>query len=72
MMKFLKIMMVVYPLVMIFTFGSTAVYFRQEAIETCNKKKDCYSFDMQFRGEALFFTLIWPYYWSERAWEGAK
>lgn len=73
-MKKLAILGILYPLMMIFTFGHAAQQTYKETMVDCqisreqNPKFYCSPMEMSYRLEAISLSLIWPYYWSEYFW----
>ena len=74
-MKYLKILAIIYPMMMIFTFGHAAKTFQKEAVADCQlrheqePRRTCGLLDLNYRSETMFFSLLWPYYWSQILWE---
>lgn len=73
-MKYIKFALV-YSIIMIITYGHASAHFAKEVAMVCSEKiridrtAYCDDFDMIHRPEAMVFSVLWPYYWSERMWE---
>lgn len=71
----LRAIAVLYPLMMILTFGHAAKQTYKETMDDCRDVHELYRAfycsppEMSYRSEAIGLSIIWPYYWSEVAWK---